>query len=100
MDRGEGFPKRMTLNKMTRSVFLLVERQSMRTRKEFQNGGTSRTQTLGSNVVPKWLEDEMDSGKTRLLGRQKPGDAGPHNPHWSLPWEQWNPQRVLSRGML
>lgn len=70
MDRSEGFPKRMTLNKMARSLFLLVERELMRTRKEFQKGETSRTQTLGSNVVPKRLEDEMDAGKTRLLGRQ------------------------------
>lgn len=53
----------------------------MGTRKEFQKGGTSRTQMPGSTVAPKGLEDETHSGEDEILWKEKPGYAGPDNPH-------------------
>lgn len=45
VDRSGGFPKKRTLNKRTRGLFLLDRRELVGSRMEFWKGGTSRTDT-------------------------------------------------------
>ena len=66
MDRNGGFPKKRTLNKRTRGLFLLDRRELVGTRMEFWKGGTSRTQTqkpCGSRVAVR----REDSGEDEAL---------------------------------
>lgn len=60
-DSGD-FPKRVTLNKMIRTLLFLVRSKLMRTRKQNRREELSHAQMSGSTVVLEWLEGETGYG--------------------------------------
>lgn len=96
MKKKGNFLKRVTLNKMAKSSFLLVGRELVGPTNDFQKEVMLCAEMLGSTV----MDTEMYSGKDKTLRRWKPGPLGMMIHTGLHPESSANPWRVCSRGII